>query len=84
MHLETVFFFLLGVLIYSFFFWITDQNFSQVFGMILVGVTCNILYKLDFKMSSEKVWIKTKDIIYLCAGAVFDSLSNGFPFSYLK
>ncbi len=78
------FFFLLGVVTYSFFFWITEKNTAQVFGMILVALACNILYKMDHKMPVEKEWIKTRDVIYLCVGAVFDSLSNGFPFSYIK
>lgn len=76
-------FYLIGIVIYSLFFWITG-SYAQVFGMILIALVCNILYKMDHKMPPEKEWIKTKDIIYMCVGAVFSSLSGGFPFSMLS
>jgi uncharacterized membrane protein len=77
-------FFLIGVLIYSFFFWITDRNYVHVFGILLIALCCAILYKIEYKTSSTKERIKTKDIIYICIGIIFDSFSSGFPFSYLK
>jgi hypothetical protein len=78
------FFFLVGVFVYSLFFWLTGNNYTHVFGMILIGLASTILYKMDYKMTVEKEWIKTKDIIYMCVGAVFDSLSSGFPFNILS
>lgn len=77
-------FLVLGCLVYSFFFWITDRNFAHVFGMILVALCCNILYKMDYKMPPQKEWIKTKDIIYMCGGAILSSLMDGFPFNFLN
>jgi hypothetical protein len=50
--------------------------------MILIGLTSTILDKMDYKMPVEKEW--TKDIIYICVGAIFDSLSSGFPFNVLS
>ncbi len=76
-------FFLVGALVYSLFLWIT-KSIIHVYAMILVGLACNILYKMDHKMSSQKEWIKTKDVIYMCVGVVFDSLCDGFPFNVLK
>ncbi len=71
-------FFLLGALIYSFFYWVTGHNHAHVFGMILVVLACDILYK----MGNQRGQIKTESVIYMCAGAIFDSLSSGFPFGF--
>lgn len=76
-------FFLVGLLLYSILYWITVDP-VQVFGMILIALGCYILYKLEHKSSSPKELVKTKDVIYMCAGIVFDSLINGFPLSYLR
>jgi membrane associated rhomboid family serine protease len=76
-------FFLLGALIYSFFYWITDHNFAQVFGLILVALACFILYRIEHKERSGREWIQTESIISMCAGVIFDSLSSGVPFGFL-
>lgn len=76
-------FILLGILIFSFFFWITKGNYIQVYGMILIGLICNVLYKIDHKMIQKKEWINTIDIIHMCVGAVLSSLMEGFLFNFL-
>jgi len=76
-------FFLLGALIYSFFYWITDRNFVHVFGMILILLACYILYTIECIDRPLVKWVKTESIICMCAGVVFDSLSSGFPFGFL-
>lgn len=76
-------FLLIGFFVYSFIFWITAKNHAHGFGIILTGLICNILYKFDHKMPADKEWIKTKDIIYMCVGAILSSLMEGFPFNYL-
>ena len=75
-------FFLAGYLIFSFFFWITDKNLTHVFAMILVGLSCYILHKIDDKNLSAKEPIKAKDIMYMSVEAILSSLSGGFPFNY--
>jgi hypothetical protein len=78
-------FFLLGTLVYSFFYWQTDHNHAHVFGMILVALACCILCKMKSKKEPKKEWIKTEDVIYMCFGVIFDSLlSSAFPFSLLQ
>ncbi|MBS0620995.1 MAG: hypothetical protein JSS61_06015 [Verrucomicrobia bacterium] len=73
-------FFLVGVLVYSLFFWLTGKNVTHVFGMIIVALACYILYQLNYRARSEKAPIQPKDVIYMCIGVVFDSLSGAFPF----
>jgi len=75
-------FILIGFFVYSLFFWLSGNNHAHIFGMILVGLACNILYKMDYKMPAEKEWIKTKDVIYMCVGAILCSLMEGFPFNF--
>ncbi len=73
-------FFLIGVFIYSLLFWVT-RNHAQVLGIFLIALGGLIFSRMDKKVS-EKEWLKTNDVIYMSIGAVFDSLSNGFPFGY--
>jgi hypothetical protein len=55
-----------------------------MYGMMLVGLFCYMLYKIDSKSFQASTKISSKDIIYFCVGAVFDSLSHGFPFGYIS
>lgn len=75
-------FFLLGALVYSFFFWSTGHNYAHTFGIIFIVLACYILYKIDRKREAGKEWITTRSVISMCAGAIFDSLSSGFPFGF--
>jgi hypothetical protein len=77
------FFLILGIFAYSLFFWIT-KNSNHVLNLILIGLACNILYKMDHRIPSEKEWINTKDIIYMCVGAILSSFMEGFPFNLLN
>lgn len=74
-------FFLLGVLVYSFLFWLTDKNYVHVFGTILVGLICYLNYLVSLASREQPKFIKPQDVIYFSIGAVFDSFSNGFPFN---
>lgn len=76
-------FFLFGALIYSFFYWVTDHNYAHVFGMIVTALGCYILYKVEYKKNPNTEWIKTENIISMCFGIIFDSLSSGFPFGFI-
>jgi hypothetical protein len=71
-------FFLLGAVTYSFLYWVTEHNQAHVFGMLLIVLACDILYVIKY----QKEWIKTESVICMCAGAIFDSLSYGFPFGF--
>lgn len=77
-------FFLIGALIYSLFFWLTGKNIPHVLGMVVIALACYILYQINYKAHSEKAMIKAQDVIYMCIGVVFDSLSGAFPFGALS
>jgi hypothetical protein len=78
-------FFLIGVFLYAFVFWVTKENFAHVFGLFLVGLTCCVMYRLGLgKEESKKFPHQTKDLIYLSIGFCFNSLIGGFPLSLLK
>jgi uncharacterized membrane protein YfcA len=76
-------FFLLGILIFSFLFWLAEKNYAHVFGSILVVLLCYLLYKNKHSHSSLKERITTNDVTYICIGVIFDSFSGGFPFNIL-
>ncbi|MBS0620425.1 MAG: hypothetical protein JSS61_03090 [Verrucomicrobia bacterium] len=73
-------FFLLGALLYSFFYWLTGKNYAHVFGILLLILGCRILQKLSNRDEGK---IQSMDVTYMCVGAIFDSLSYGFPFGFL-
>lgn len=73
--------FLIGVFIYSILFWVSDRNYTQVFGSLLLGLGCYIIYALKNSSHLETDWIKPKDIMNICGGIVFDAFLKGFPFS---
>ena len=77
------FFFLLGVCVYSLLFWLSGKNYAHVFGAILVGLVCYIVYMTNMHPRQESKLVKPRDVMYLCIGVVFDSFSGGFPFNIL-
>jgi hypothetical protein len=77
-------FFLIGIFTYSFFYWVTDHNYAHVFGMILVALVCYLIYLIECRKTAEKEQLKPESIIYMCAGAIFDSLISAFPFGFLR
>ncbi len=77
------FFFLLGVCIYSFLFWISGKNYAHVFGAILIALVCYLIYILNSQSHTQSDLVKPRDVISLCIGVVFDSFSGGFPFNIL-
>ncbi len=77
-------FFLIGVLIYSFLFWLSGQNYIHVFGSILTALGCYLLYQVAPQSKPKKEKINSRDVIYICIGIIFDSFSSGFPFNILQ
>jgi phosphotransferase system glucose/maltose/N-acetylglucosamine-specific IIC component len=72
-------FFLIGVLLYSGVFVLTNRMHIQTFGVFIVGL---IGYLICLHEREQKQrWLRPKDVVYVCIGIVFDSLSGGFPFS---
>ena len=74
--------FLIGAFIYSILYWATMHNQAHIFGMILVALVCYLIDRTG-KSASGKEWIKPRSVICLCAGAIFDSMSSGFPFGFI-
>lgn len=73
--------FLIGVFTYSVLFWMSDRNYMQVFGSLLLGLNCYIIYAFKNSSRLEADLVKPKDIMNLCGGIVFDAFLKGFPFS---
>jgi hypothetical protein len=78
------FFFLLGVLVYSFLFWLSGKNHAHAFGALIVVLMGYLIYPRSIgpNINSARVW--PRDVVYLCIGVVFDSFSGGFPFNMLS
>ena len=74
---------LLGFIAFSFLYWVTNQDFAHAFGIISVTLLCCVLYKMERASPASKELIKTKDIIYMIAGAILSSLMGGFPFNLI-
>lgn len=80
---RNTFFYLIGTLLYSLIFWFAKKNDIGALLLIILGMSCVLLYKMDSKAHSKSEHLKTKDIIYMCAGVAFDFLIGGYPFSLL-
>jgi uncharacterized membrane protein YfcA len=75
-------FFLIGALLFSITFRIAESDYAHVFGVFLLGICAYMAHLLVQKEKAKNYKINPMDVTYMCIGVVFDSFSQGFPFSY--